>query len=798
MYTSEELIRRIRPLIGHKADQIWASYLASDKQEQTLLNQALNQLHTRLVDDYRNEKIILPPPSQFHQLHGDYPIGLIHYADKPLYPFSLLQKELTAHIGVFGRTGAGKTYFVKGLLASHIIHHKKPAIIFDWKDTYTDLPYPTTIIKPGITPFRFNPLALDDIPQNQHKTYIRQIVELFIESFLEDLKLLTVQGVESLLLLGVDTLLNQHPKITFHDLYQYIRTFKGKMREMDWKTTAENILYKLTTGPLGVVLENPSTTIESLTTSPIVFELSNIGNAKDKSFFIKSLLLRLYYHYQSKGTSSDLIQLIVLEEAHNILLRKSGGHESILERLFREVREFGVGLCVIDQHPSLISLPALGTYCTVAFNLSLAQDRVAMASALNLQHPHYLGKLHSRFAIVKIQDRYVEPFLIKTFPYGTSQSQSYTVGNPLSKRLQEVARGIEQLQPPMEYEKPFTDGTMVSQTVSRVSRKEVSRNTSAHNANITAQDQKQQRAGFGKYEWLQDKPVDRHSQNGFSGQNPFSEVSRPVSSQKRNLRNIDTKGNRGNWMEKDSNGGSIDDKVVSRSSFSDSSSGFSEVSRVSRNLHAVYQIRSYMAKRRKEPITDEELLLCHLYAFPISATGKRFKTYQWSWDYGTRIRKSLQERGIVIQESVPTKNARIKILTLTKAGCLFMKKRGFGAGLKKKRIGIEHRYWQRRLRDQFERLGYTVELEAPLDEYNSVDVVVSSQTKKVAIEVETGSNSYDHITHNIEKCQGKFDGVVSYILNQTKADEMQKRNVKEGIIVTAESECISYVQSILR
>jgi len=412
----DEMIKRLKPLIGDRADAIWNSYLASDEEERGLIQHSLENLHSQMVDDYKREKLILTPPFKFEHLHGDYPAGMVYYADKPLYPFAFLEKELMQHIGVFGRTGAGKSFFVKGLLLTHF-YLKKPLLLFDWKGTYRDmLAEDVFVFEPGSDsfPFFFNPLDLEGIPAEQRKTYIRQIIELFIDCFLEDLKLLTVQGVESLLLRAVDYLLENNQALSFQSIYEFLRKFEGRMREMDWKTSALNILYKLVTGPLGKVMNN-SCNIEWLSNQKIIFELSNVGNSKDKSFFIRSLLLRLYYHFMGKGSSASMRLLIVIEEAHNILLKKGTGFETIVELMLRQIREFGVGICVVDQHPSLMALPALGTYCTVSFNLKLRQDRDAMASALNLEQAEYLGRLPPRFAIVKIQDRFLTPFLIEAF-----------------------------------------------------------------------------------------------------------------------------------------------------------------------------------------------------------------------------------------------------------------------------------------------------------------------------------------------------------------------------------------------
>ena len=57
------------------------------------------------------------------------------------------------------------------------------------------------------------------------------------------------------------------------------------------------------------------------------------------------------------------------------------GGQSVMDIIFREIREFGESLILLDQHPSKISLSALGnTNCTIAMNL---KDRSATSQGLS-------------------------------------------------------------------------------------------------------------------------------------------------------------------------------------------------------------------------------------------------------------------------------------------------------------------------------------------------------------------------------------------------------------------------------
>ena len=694
MHRPDEILKRLKPLLGEKADAIWNSFLASDDEERKLLQHSLEILHSQNVDDYEAEKIILTPPSKFEQLYGEYPLGMVWYADKSLYPFALLERELVQHTGIFGRTGAGKSYLIKGLLRTHLLYNK-PVLVFDWKGTYREFTSSGNVLLfiPGSKtfPFFFNPLNLEGIAPEQHKAYLRQVIDIFIDTYLEDLKLLTVQGVEYLLLLAVDKLIEQKGTLTFHALYELLNSFEGRMREMDWKTSALDILYKLVTGPLGKVMAEQSWSMEWLVKQQAIFELNNAGSSKDKSFFIRTLLLRLYYHFQDQGSSDYLKLLLVIEEAHNILLKKGSGYETIIELVLRQIREFGVGICIIDQHPSLISLPALGTYCTISFNLRLKQDRDAMASALLLEkeEERFLGKLPPRFAIVKIQDRYLQPFLLQTFFIHKARKTS---PSELKNRMAKL---------------------------------------------IPA-------------------PVD------LKAEQDQSVLGKVKQAQK------------------------------------ESSPAFSEVFQVPQRKSKVVRACRQIAKKRKKPLLWEEVLLINIYQHPLMATMERYNALGLDKHQGHRHRTSLLERDFIFIEPISTSSGRVKLMVPTEKGFQWLRKRGFSCKISDKEGGILHRYWIRRLMGRFRKESFKVETEVEIGNQKTVDLVVSFNNRKVAVEVETGKNSYEQIMENIEKCS-VLDSVVSFNLDIGKAEKVKElAKDKRVAVVCDENRCVEAVVKFLK
>lgn len=791
MLGAEELVRRLRPVVGERAHRIWQSYLASDPDERKLIEHSLENLHSQRVDDYRREKILLTPPEKHEQLDGDYPAGMVYYADKPLYPFAFLEKELQQHIGVFGRTGSGKSTFLKALLLTHF-QNSKPALIFDWKGTYAELAGSDIILlEPGsdTLPFFFNPLEMDAIPSGHRKTYTRQVIELFIDCYLEDLKLLTVHGVESLLLKSIDRLSSDSRPLDFHSILAVMENYQGRARETDWKSTALNTLYKLTNGPLGNVMREKSCRMEWLADQKIIFELTNVGNSKDKSFFVRSLLLRLYYHFREEGPSSCMKLLIVIEEAHNILLKKGTGFETIVELLLRQIREFGVGICVVDQHPSLMSLPALGTYCTVAFNLRLEQDRRAMASALNLPQTEYLGKLPTRFAIVKIQDRYLEPFLIKTFPigenvttnpynltpsaieaeqkwdlelkdaYGQSERKSgrkvrrKTSTNDSGKGEEVIQRIIRRL-----YEQqaipPLHPGEI------RFGADECSRLYGTMQGGRVPREERKKQETMPKYAKTGSPRYDGPSRETTA--NPF----------------IPPATKEGEAAEVKEIEGSLP--------------GFSEACRVLGEESRVLRVIRDMGKGRGKPLLWEEAFLIHICQYPLMATMERYRHLEIDKHQGHKHRNSLLGKGFIAIQPISTATARVKLMVPTETGFRWLKERGFSAGNSDKQGGFQHQYWGLRIREQFRKQGFSAELEVALGNNSAVDLVVCKGNKSVGVEIETGSNSYEQIAANIRKCVERYGCSVSFILDSSKAASVRK--MAEGgriAVVSDESMCIS-------
>src|SRR5690606_2217556 len=119
---------------------------------------------------------------------GGYKLGTVMYGEKPLSTFGLREHEWIQHVGVFGRSGAGKTNLGFEIFRQ-LLKHNKPVLVFDWKRNYRDL-----IALPGfedvevytvgrnIAPFHFNPLIPP--PGTDLKTWLKQLIEVVAHAYM--------------------------------------------------------------------------------------------------------------------------------------------------------------------------------------------------------------------------------------------------------------------------------------------------------------------------------------------------------------------------------------------------------------------------------------------------------------------------------------------------------------------------------------------------------------------------------------------------------------------------------------
>jgi hypothetical protein len=413
----EDVFSKLAPILGGKAERLWLLYKTeTDLEKRREIEGIVYSLAAKHLDEnYQNNKILLPPP--INKNGKGYLLGTVFYGDQSREDFYLPEKELLLHCAILGATGTGKTNCGL-LLVKQLMEKELPYMIFDWKRNYRDLldtdwakDKEVKIFTVGreVVPFSFDPLFPP--PGTDWQTWQFKAIDILCHSHFLG------HGVRYLLKILLDAT-DEH---SLHSLLSALHKTKAVGRRRQWLDSAIRAVGDLCLGNTGRVFNStPHANLEELLSKNVVFELDALHDDA-KTFFIEIMLAWIHQYRLNQSMREIIKHVILIEEAHHILLKRKeyqAEKETVMDVIFREIRELGEALIVIDQHPSLVSKPALGnTGTTILMRLKHADDVRAGADCtlLDLKQRDYLGRLQTGWAIVKAPniDR---PFLLKV-PY---------------------------------------------------------------------------------------------------------------------------------------------------------------------------------------------------------------------------------------------------------------------------------------------------------------------------------------------------------------------------------------------
>jgi archaellum biogenesis ATPase FlaH len=410
----EEKLRLLKPILQKKQwDYLRLSYaMEKDFKKRFQIENLMDMLIANKVPGLQMDQILLPPPDM-NMLCGDYLIGKISYPGNANGIFGIREKEWIRHCGIFGKTGSGKTTLMVRIL-KELCEKDKPFLIFDYKRNYRDLlKHPDfekhnimifTVGRNDVVPFRFNPKR-GPSGVEEH-VWIKQLAQI----------------IEKVYLLGPganDVFMESAGMNTFKEMREKVLKQKKRARELLWWASVKRTLNAINYPGLGEVVNcQNGYPIEELLGKKVILELDGLSDS-DQAFIIGSLLLWIYHYRMRQPEREVLKHFIVIEEAHHLFLldRKE---EDIADIIMREIREFGEAIIIIDQHPSKMSVSALGNLSTkFALTLSLNQDVAALANAMLLgkEERKYLAMLTLGQCVCR-SDRFPHPLLlnIDNFP----------------------------------------------------------------------------------------------------------------------------------------------------------------------------------------------------------------------------------------------------------------------------------------------------------------------------------------------------------------------------------------------
>ena len=408
---TRELLRWLSPLIPQKVAQ-WKNILeladAQSKQfvEHTIITEAKRWFGLSLHDQI----VLSLPPKNI--ANGPIELGTVHY-EKEKWPFGLSTNEITSHLCIFGRSGAGKTNCVFEILLQ-LNKQKVPWIFLDWKKTARHmLPHlskKTKVYIPGsdFAPLVFNPLLPP--PGKPIDSHINQVVDLLASAYtLGD-------GAKHVLQTALHAVFANEKHPTLEQVKHELDQLATKERQSGWKLSATRAVESLLLGTTKTDRKSQAAFAKTLFKHNTIIELDDLS-ANMKKFLIPMLCSWIYAAQLHEPSREKLKLVIVFEEAHHVLYRQEHkNQESLMNQLLRQGRELGIGSIIVDQQPSLISSSALANcFASICLNMKNPADmNVARGLSLlpeNLKHS--FSKLPVGTGIVKLQDRWTEPFLVR-------------------------------------------------------------------------------------------------------------------------------------------------------------------------------------------------------------------------------------------------------------------------------------------------------------------------------------------------------------------------------------------------
>ncbi|MFH1787328.1 MAG: DUF87 domain-containing protein [archaeon] len=429
--TVEELCVKLKPIFGKRIDDIYLKYTLAGRDEKENLIQYLNALYHKNLTELLNNKVLLEPPLE-RVIDGEYPLGVVSYADRKLFPFKLREKDWPRHVCISGMSGSGKTTFAFNILCN-FIEKNKPFLVFDWKKSFR----PLIKVSPDVMCFTIGNKSVSNLFKmniNQPpkgidpKEWVNVLCDLLVESFAASF------GVHKVLLETLDESFKEwgvYEGSENYPTWEHIKynleekSNKSKGRESGWYESALRIASVLTFGNFGEICNykgEGNLSVEDLLDKKVILELNALSNI-EKKFFCEFVLA---YIYKLKKARQEKLEgkfdfAILVDEAHNIFLKMPTHFvaESVTDMIYREMREYGISLICLDQHISKLSDTVKGnSACHVAFQQQLNSDIMEISSLMQLQGSrNFFSMLPVGSAIVKLSERYTSPFLIEVSPF---------------------------------------------------------------------------------------------------------------------------------------------------------------------------------------------------------------------------------------------------------------------------------------------------------------------------------------------------------------------------------------------
>ncbi len=344
---------------------------------------------------------------------GAVHIGHVYHLGKTEMqtPIRLRVNDLTKHLFVAGATGVGKSNFCYQLLDQLVDYGIKVLIIEPAKGEYASV----LGGKEGFHVFgadamrspmlRINPFAFPEgIQAVQH---IERLLDIFNAAWTmyDAMPAILKEAIETIYLnKGFNLYAGGKPENTdfpcFDELLEELpRVIQRSSYSNEVKGNYTGALVtrvkSLTNGLYRMIFGGNEIGDAQLFGQNVIIDISRIGSSETKALIMGILIMRLSEFRMCEGKiNSPLRHVTLLEEAHNLLRKSSGGTQGIdlraasvemITNAIAEMRTYGEGFLVADQSPSVLDAAVIrNTHTKVLFMLPDRNDREMAGDSLSL------------------------------------------------------------------------------------------------------------------------------------------------------------------------------------------------------------------------------------------------------------------------------------------------------------------------------------------------------------------------------------------------------------------------------
>lgn len=362
------------------------------------------------------------------EVRGPLVLGsVLDHTRSPTVPLSIPLESVNRHVFITGATGSGKSQTVRSLLTS-VSEARIPWLVIEpAKAEYAKMAGrlgangKVVVIRPGAPgapPASVNPLEPSSIlvggqrvyfPLQTHVDLVRSLFTASFqaeEPFPQILAAALARSYEELgWSLSLGRAIEGDPAILprFPTLSDVQRQALAAVDAIGYgREVRDNVqgfvrvrIDSLRQGTPGLFFEGGHPLdIESLLEDNVVFEIEDLGDDRDKAFFIGNLLIRLFevlrLRESAGAAGGPLRHVTVIEEAHRLLANVEEGSSigqavTMFANLLAEVRAYGEGIIVAEQIPAKIIPDVVkNSAVKVMHRLPSADDRDFVGATMNL------------------------------------------------------------------------------------------------------------------------------------------------------------------------------------------------------------------------------------------------------------------------------------------------------------------------------------------------------------------------------------------------------------------------------